>query len=221
MDRADDLHRLSAPVHRRRLRQGLFPNRRNVRRLCRRAGAGRIVRPGAGPVLGSLAVWVGVCTFASQRVRSWANYGCVLAGYTAAIVGIPAALVPANAFYYANARFTEICLASSSARAWPACLCWRQCARSLKDALAEARRSAVRYVASVLNGVDASKRAGRRGRRRRLRRRAAELLAVFERRPTRQAGERIRGFAGALVERDCERRAARTSGSARLRDASS
>jgi len=149
--------------------------------------------------LGSLAVWVGVCTFASQRVRSWANYGCVLAGYTAAIVGIPAALVPANAFYYANARFTEICLGIVVGACVASLFMPAPMARSLKDALAEARRSAVRYVASVLNGVDASKE------------RAAvvagaacvdELLnsAVFERRPTRQAGERIRGFAGALVD---------------------
>src|SRR5262249_4272294 len=38
--------------------------------------------------LGALALWVGFCTFASQYARSFAAYGFVLSGYTAAIVGI-------------------------------------------------------------------------------------------------------------------------------------
>jgi uncharacterized membrane protein YccC len=149
--------------------------------------------------LGSLAIWVGLCTFASQRVRSWANYGCVLAGYTAAIVGIPAALVPANAFYYANARFTEICLGIVVGACVAGLFAPAPMARSLKDALAEARRRAARYVASVLNGVDAGKEraaviAGAA--------RVDELMnsAVFEDQPTRQACDRIRSFAGALVD---------------------
>jgi uncharacterized membrane protein YccC len=149
--------------------------------------------------LGCLAVWVGLCTFASQRVRSWANYGCVLAGYTAAIVGIPAALLPASAFYYANARFTEICLGVIVGACVAGLFAPAPMSRSLKDALAEARRNAVRYVAGVLAGAEAA------------RERAAviasaarvdELVnsAIYEERPTRRAGDRIRGFAGALID---------------------
>jgi uncharacterized membrane protein YccC len=41
--------------------------------------------------LGSLAIWVGLCTFASKRARNFAAYGFVLSGYTAAIVGISGA----------------------------------------------------------------------------------------------------------------------------------
>src|SRR3954466_5322108 len=33
--------------------------------------------------LGVLALWIGVCTFASQYGRNFAAYGCVLSGYTA------------------------------------------------------------------------------------------------------------------------------------------
>src|SRR5260221_14769218 len=58
--------------------------------------------------LGVLALWIGVCTFGSQYARNFAAYSFVLSGYTAAIVGIPAALEAHNAFYIATARVTEI-----------------------------------------------------------------------------------------------------------------
>jgi uncharacterized membrane protein YccC len=60
--------------------------------------------------LGTLAIWIGLCTFASKQARSFAAYGFVLSGYTAAIVGIPGALDPGNAFFTAVARISEISL---------------------------------------------------------------------------------------------------------------
>jgi uncharacterized membrane protein YccC len=60
--------------------------------------------------LGALACWVGLCTFGSQYARNWTGYGFVLSGYTVAIVGIPGALQPSQAFYIATARITEISL---------------------------------------------------------------------------------------------------------------
>src|SRR6267378_1080299 len=51
--------------------------------------------------LGVLALWIGLCTFSSQYARNFAAYGFVLSGYTAAIVGIPAALEANNAFFIA------------------------------------------------------------------------------------------------------------------------
>jgi uncharacterized membrane protein YccC len=60
--------------------------------------------------LGALALWVGLCTFGSQYVRSFAAYSFVLSGYTAAIVGIPGAPDAGHAFYVATARVTEISL---------------------------------------------------------------------------------------------------------------
>ena len=53
--------------------------------------------------LGTLAIWIGICTFASKYARSFASYGFVLSGYTVAIVGISGALAPANAFFIAVA----------------------------------------------------------------------------------------------------------------------
>src|SRR5215472_9535691 len=60
--------------------------------------------------LASLAVWIGVCNFAARATRNFASYGIQLAGYTLAIVGIPAALNPAGAYPLVLARFTEIAL---------------------------------------------------------------------------------------------------------------
>jgi len=55
-------------------------------------------------------VWIGVCNFAARATRNFASYGIQLAGYTLAIVGIPAALNPAGAYPLVLARFTEIAL---------------------------------------------------------------------------------------------------------------
>jgi uncharacterized membrane protein YccC len=58
--------------------------------------------------LASLAAWIAVCTFASRAPRNFAAYAFQLAGYTAAIVGLPAALNPHGAYDLIVARFTEI-----------------------------------------------------------------------------------------------------------------
>ena len=60
--------------------------------------------------LASLSVWIGVCNFAARATRNFASYGIQLAGYTLAIIGIPAALNPAGAYPLVLARFTEIAL---------------------------------------------------------------------------------------------------------------
>ena len=46
----------------------------------------------------SLALWVGICNFAARAARNFMSYGFLLAGYTAAIIGIPAALDPSQAY---------------------------------------------------------------------------------------------------------------------------
>ncbi len=58
----------------------------------------------------AVAVWICFCNFAARAVRNFASYGFQLAGYTVAIVGIPAALEPAAAYPLVVARFTEIML---------------------------------------------------------------------------------------------------------------
>ena len=58
----------------------------------------------------AVAVWICFCNFAARAVRNFASYGFQLAGYTVAIVGIPAALNPTGAYPLVVARFTEILL---------------------------------------------------------------------------------------------------------------
>ena len=58
----------------------------------------------------AVAVWICLCNFAARAVRNFASYGFQLAGYTVAIVGIPAALEPSGAYPLMVARFTEIAL---------------------------------------------------------------------------------------------------------------
>lgn len=58
--------------------------------------------------LPSLALWVGLCSAGAQRHRNFRGYGFVLAGYTAAMVGLPVLNHPEGAFMAAVWRVLEI-----------------------------------------------------------------------------------------------------------------
>lgn len=58
----------------------------------------------------ALAAWLGLCTALSTGLRNFRSYGAVLAGYTAAIIGISAASAPDQAFEIATARVVYISL---------------------------------------------------------------------------------------------------------------
>ena len=60
--------------------------------------------------LGALAIWVGICSAGAARCRNFRAYGFVLAGYTAAMVGLPALAHPDGAFMAAVWRVLEISL---------------------------------------------------------------------------------------------------------------
>jgi uncharacterized membrane protein YccC len=60
--------------------------------------------------LSSTALWVGFCTAGAARNRHFKSYGFVLAGYTAALIGIPAAQQPDGAFLSAMTRAAEVTL---------------------------------------------------------------------------------------------------------------
>jgi uncharacterized membrane protein YccC len=72
----------------------------------------------------ALALWLGLCTASSTLLRSAWSYSFVLAGYTVAIIALPAINHPLTVFDQAVARCTEICLGiicatASSALLWP------------------------------------------------------------------------------------------------------
>ena len=57
-----------------------------------------------------LAIWVGMLTAGATIYRNFQSYAFVLAGYTACLVGLPAALDPNAAFDIAVTRLTEVLL---------------------------------------------------------------------------------------------------------------
>lgn len=58
----------------------------------------------------SVAIWIGICTAGSARNRNFRSYGFVLAGYTAALVGVPNAEIPLGAFDAGVTRALEVSL---------------------------------------------------------------------------------------------------------------
>ncbi|MGC4008988.1 MAG: FUSC family protein [Pseudomonas sp.] len=56
------------------------------------------------------ALWIGLCTVGAARYRDFRSYACVLAGYTATLIGLPATLHPEAAFMSAIWRVLEISL---------------------------------------------------------------------------------------------------------------
>jgi uncharacterized membrane protein YccC len=99
--------------------------------------------------LGALALWIGACTFVSQYARNFVAYSFVLSGYTAAIVGIPAALEPNNAFYIASARVTEICLGIIVTAAVNRIVFPSSLADTLWQSVAAGRRALIDYLAEL------------------------------------------------------------------------
>ena len=106
--------------------------------------------------LGALALWIGLCTFASQYARNFAAYGFVLSGYTAAIVGIPGALAADNAFFIAVARVTEICLGIIVTATISHLVLPLSVTGPLRQAINAARSGLADHAVALLGGGDAS-----------------------------------------------------------------
>jgi uncharacterized membrane protein YccC len=107
--------------------------------------------------LGVLALWIGVCTFGSQYARNFAAYSFVLSGYTAAIVGIPAALEANDAFFIATARVTEICLGIIVAAAVNRIVFPSSLAATLWQSVAAGRQALIDYLAGMTENGRAAK----------------------------------------------------------------
>jgi uncharacterized membrane protein YccC len=104
----------------------------------------------------SVALWIGICNFAARAARNFMSYGFLLAGYTAAIVGVPAALDPSQAYTLIAARGTEIVIGLTFAALASRLLFPRELAQRL---LALTRRIIIRAreFGSAANGPAADK----------------------------------------------------------------
>jgi uncharacterized membrane protein YccC len=85
--------------------------------------------------LGSLAIWVGICTAGAARYRNFRAYGFVLAGYTAAMVGLPALAHPDGAFMAAVWRVLEISLGILCATVVSAAILPQTASAAMRNAL--------------------------------------------------------------------------------------
>ncbi|HXZ06822.1 MAG TPA: FUSC family protein [Paraburkholderia sp.] len=100
----------------------------------------------------STALWVGICTAGAARNRNFRSYGFVLAGYTAALIGIPASQHPDGAFISALTRVAEVSLGIVVSGAVSA-LVFPQHAGEQMRSTVRARFSAfVEYVSASLSG---------------------------------------------------------------------
>lgn len=99
-----------------------------------------------------LALWLGLCTACSTLLRSAWSYAFVLAGYTVAIIALPAVAHPLQVFDQAVARCTEIslgivCATLASALLWPL-----RVERQLAVQARQAWRSGLQAASATLGG---------------------------------------------------------------------
>ncbi|WP_343657486.1 FUSC family protein [Paraburkholderia caribensis] len=100
----------------------------------------------------STAIWVGICTAGAARNRNFRSYGFVLAGYTAALIGIPASQHPDGAFMTALTRVAEVvvgilCSGVVSALVFP-----QHAGEEMRSTVRARFSSFVDYVSAALSG---------------------------------------------------------------------
>lgn len=99
-----------------------------------------------------LALWIGLCTAGAARYRDFRGYGCVLAGYTAALIGLPAIADPEGAFMQALWRVLEISLGILCSGLVSALLLPQNSSASLRRLLATRFRDFAAFAATTLHG---------------------------------------------------------------------
>ncbi|AVD84482.1 FUSC family protein [Pseudomonas sp. SWI6] len=102
----------------------------------------------------TLALWLALCTAASTQLRSAWAYAFVLAGYTVAIIALPAVNHPLQVFDQAVARCTEICLGICCATATSALLWPMRVEQQLSGQARQAWQTGLQAAAAMLGGED-------------------------------------------------------------------
>lgn len=98
------------------------------------------------------ALWIGLCTAGAARYRDFRSYACMLAGYTATLVGLPAAEQPDIAFMQAVWRLLEIALGILCASAVSAIILPQTSAAALRNALYQRFGAFAGFVLAQLGG---------------------------------------------------------------------
>lgn len=102
--------------------------------------------------IASTAIWVGVCTAGAAYNRNFKSYGFVLAGYTAALIGFPAAQHPDNVLISALTRVAEVVIGIVSSGLVSALVFPRHTDDQLNIALSVRFVAFSQYVSTALSG---------------------------------------------------------------------
>jgi len=102
--------------------------------------------------LSATALWVGVCTAGAARNRNFRSYGFVLAGYTAALIGIPAAQHPEAAYLSALTRVGEVTLGIVCSGAVSALVFPQHAGEQVRTTVRRRFAQFVDYVCRALSG---------------------------------------------------------------------
>jgi uncharacterized membrane protein YccC len=102
--------------------------------------------------LSATALWVGICTAGAARNRNFRSYGFVLAGYTAALIGIPAAQHPDGAYLSALTRVGEVSLGILCAGAVSALVFPQHAGEQVRNTVRRRFAQFVDYVCRALSG---------------------------------------------------------------------
>lgn len=102
----------------------------------------------------ALALWLALCTAISTALRNFRSYGAVLAGYTAAIIGIAGASQPAALFDIAVARVAYISLGIAVEAGFTAIFSPGSPLQTIEQGLANFLQLAITTTARTLRGED-------------------------------------------------------------------
>ncbi|MGF6755152.1 FUSC family protein [Paraburkholderia sp. GAS42] len=98
------------------------------------------------------AIWVGICTAGAARNRNFRSYGFVLAGYTAALIGIPASQHPDGAFLSALTRVAEVTVGILCSGAVSALVFPQHAGEQMRTTVRARFSSFVEYISGSLSG---------------------------------------------------------------------
>ncbi|HXZ09299.1 MAG TPA: FUSC family protein, partial [Paraburkholderia sp.] len=97
-----------------------------------------------------LTCWVGACTAAAVRYRHFRWYGFVLAGYTAALIGVPVVMEPNGLFLAALTRAAEVMLGIVCSSAVSALVMPLRSATAVQSALQSRYLNITAFAATVV-----------------------------------------------------------------------
>ncbi|TXC82562.1 FUSC family protein [Paraburkholderia azotifigens] len=100
-----------------------------------------------------ITAWMGACVAAAVRYRHFRWYGFVLAGYTAALIGIPTVMEPNGLFLAALTRAAEVAIGIVCSAAVSALIMPRRSSLALQNALQSRHLNFSAFAVKVLDGA--------------------------------------------------------------------